>query len=512
VTATSSIRPITVSDYTGRIARAVRHVGAAVIEGEVQKVHPARSGVFYFDLTDGEAKVCCKVFRAQAARLEHVPATGDLVQVAIERPDFWPKAGKLDLIVASVRLAGEGELLRRRAELLERLRFEGLCDPARRKPLPRFPRAVGLIAGKNSDARSDVVRALEDRFPSVHIVACDALVQGKAAPRDIIDALAYLQEHPLVDVIVIARGGGATQDLAAFDDERLCRALFACDAPVVAAIGHSDNAPVCNHVTHAAYTPSRSAELAVPSVAELRQEIALARQTLYQAPARIDRKLEQLEAVRGRLNVPARLEHRTREVVDRSQRITSAEGHFFSAREGDLAEARATLNTIPFRARAALFKRERELGAAGEQVDLTDRIDALASSVAEQTRRLGAGIARQLVDHEHDYGRALTRLVIQTKGAVIRRLSNHVDRVAAGGELVRERVGRRLGDGARELGHLTRLIEARDFRRRGFVLAADGAGRPVSSASALRCGAPLTLIFEDGLAKAVVNDIVEESR
>ncbi|MDQ3741262.1 MAG: exodeoxyribonuclease VII large subunit, partial [Actinomycetota bacterium] len=282
-----------VSEYAARIGRALRQVGGGIVEGEVQR--PKRvggGGMLVFDISDGEAVLACKVFARDLRRLDHEPRHGDLVQVRIERPDFYAANGRVSVIVTGVRLAGEGELLRRRAELLERLAAEGLTDPARRKPLPRFPRAVGVIAGRSSDGMSDVVRALVDRFPPVHVVTCCALVQGAAAPRDLVDALARMQEHPLVDVIVVARGGGSVQDLVAFDDERLCRALFACAKPVITAIGHTDNVPVCNHVAWAAYTPSRSAEMAVPSAAELHQGLALAARRVDDVPVRVARGLE----------------------------------------------------------------------------------------------------------------------------------------------------------------------------------------------------------------------------
>ena len=156
---------ITVTDYASKLGSAVRAVGGAVVEGEVQRPKTTGSGMVCFDLTDGDSKLACKVFRSQVARLDHQPRHGDLVQVRVERPDFWTVAGKLDLIVTGVRLAGEGELLRRRAELLARLQAEGLCDADRWRRLPEFPRAVGVIAGRSSDGMSDVIRALQDRFP-----------------------------------------------------------------------------------------------------------------------------------------------------------------------------------------------------------------------------------------------------------------------------------------------------------------------------------------------------------
>jgi exodeoxyribonuclease VII large subunit len=275
----------------------LRQVGTAVLEGEVQKAQWRPNGMAYFDLTDGESVLACKVFRNDAARLEHRPRDGDLVRVQVDRPDLWAARGSLSLIVSKVALAGEGELLRRRAELLAALRAEGLCDAARRRPLPRFPRAVGVIAGAGSDGMSDVIRALHDRWPAVHVIACPSLVQGRSAPRQLIDALVRLQDQPLVDVIVMARGGGSVQDLACFDDERLCRALFACDVPVVCAIGHTDNNPVCNHVAWPAFTPSRSAELVVPSAAELRREMGRTSECIDGAKGRLAFTAERTRAV-----------------------------------------------------------------------------------------------------------------------------------------------------------------------------------------------------------------------
>lgn len=363
---------LSVSEYSALLGRALRQVGSALLEGEVQKVSRTAGGMLFFDLTDGQSLLACKVFAREAARLQHAPRAGDLVQVDVSRPDLYPARGSLSLIVTDVRLAGEGELLRRRAELLARLRAEGLCDPARRRPLPRFPRAVGVIAGEGSDGMSDVIRALQDRWPAVTIVTCPSLVQGKAAPAQLIDSLARLQQHPLVDVIVLARGGGSVADLACFDDERLCRALFACARPVVCAIGHTDNDPVCNQVCWAAYTPSRSAELAVPCAQQLRREIATCR--------------ERLSCVAGRLAL-------ARERIDGG--LAELVGDFLAAHERGVAAAGGALAALPDRARSRLQARSAGLVSAhhalartGERtVELERRVGELAAQLREQVRR-----------------------------------------------------------------------------------------------------------------------------
>lgn len=344
----TSTNVVTVAEYSARIVRALGTVGGGVVEGEVQGT-PGRSrgGMLFFDITDGSATLKCKVFPRQVAGLERQPGEGDLVQVRIDRPDFYPAYGTLTVIVSAVRLAGDGELLLRREELLRRLTAEGLCDPARRRPLPAFPRAVGVISGADSKGLRDVIKALQDRFPPVHIVTCAALVQGVRAPRDIIDALVHLDAHPHVDVIVMARGGGSVQDLVAFDDEGLCRAVFACGTPVIAAIGHTDNIPVCNHVGWAAETPSRSPELAVPSAAALRQELDLAGAQLAPLP---DRLSTVRDVVAGIGFHPAgMLRARRLEVSAAAAALRDSEHDFFTHREAGLARAREALAGIPGR-------------------------------------------------------------------------------------------------------------------------------------------------------------------
>lgn len=383
---------ITVSEYSALLTRALKAVGSAVIEGEVRSVHVTGGGMLFFDLSDGESQLSCKIFKGDAARLEHRPAAGDLVQVQVDRPDFYAARGSVALIVSGVRLAGEGELLRRRAQLIERLTAEGLCDHSRWRTLPRFPRAVGVIAGKDSDGMSDVIKALGDRWPAVEIVICPSLVQGQSAPAALIDALARLQDEPNVDVIVMARGGGSVSDLVCFDDERLCRALFACEVPVVCAIGHTDNNPVCNHVTWSAFTPSRSAEMVVPSARELAGEIA----AMGERVAAVDTRLELL-----------------------TERI----------------------------------------GGIVERADCGLRLTTLAERIGELGGRMAEGAARRLDDAERDSA------------------------------------------------HLLALIEARDFRPRGWLLASTANGAPVRSITDLAVGAEINLELRDGAASAVVEAI-----
>ncbi len=456
---------LTVSEYSARLGRALRDVGPAVLEGEVQKVQPRPNGMLYFDLTDGESLLSCKVFRRDAGALGHKPRQGDLVKVQVDRPDLYAARGSISLIVSAVSLAGEGELLRRRAEILARLSSEGLTDPGRRRRLPRFPRAVGVISGHASDGMSDVLRALIDRWPAVHVITCASLVQGKAAPHQLIDAIARLQDHPLVDVIVMARGGGSVQDLVCFDDERLCRALFACEVPVVCAIGHTDNNPVCNHVAWPAFTPSRSAELVVPSAADVRRAIGIADQRLASVAQQLDLAAERIALSAERLDCTAVLAARAAEIRERAAEIagTPARG---------LAGARETLATA-----GAGLTRTRE------------QLAGLARLVRERGALVRQGTRRQLADHTRDFGRALDRHVRQSRGGLERRESRARELVDRQRALLSERARRRLDDARRDATHRVELITAQDFRRRGWLLASTASGGPARSAMDLsrRC-------------------------
>jgi exodeoxyribonuclease VII large subunit len=561
---------ITVAEYSARIVRALRAVGGGIIEGEVQRPKTTPSGMLVFDLTDGTVKLACKVFGRQVAGLEHHPRHGDLVQVRVDRPDFFVRAGKLDVIVSDVRLAGEGELLRRRDELLERLTAEGLCDPTRRHRLPRFPRAVGVIAGQSSDGLRDVVAALQERFPPVRIVTCTAVVQGVRAPLDIIDALARLDAHPLVDVIVIARGGGSVQDLVSFDDERLCRAVFACPTPVIAAIGHTDNIPVCNHVAWASETPSRSPELAVPSAATLRQDIKLAALQLAPVPARVHTLGDTVADIR--LDAAGEVRARWLEVCGAAAELRDAEHEFFAAREAGLARAREALAAVPghipdaadidalagrLDTRSVAFFAERTervrktadfassvratlnaysdavREAAGELGDVRSTLETHAQAVEaaaplaqsalaaldghrentdEQGNRLVAGIRKELADHLRDYGRALTRHTDAIHSGALRRLDGEQQRTADAGIRIDADGRQRLAGARRDLDHVAALLAASDPRRRGWVLPTDGAGAVVRSALQVAVGDHVTLSFHDGAAGAVIDTVPDKEQ
>lgn len=259
------------SELWRRIGGALGTLGGGIVEGEVQQITVASSGHLYFTLSDGEATIRCIMWRSAAAGLVEPPAQGKLIQARFTKIDHYAKGGSVSLICTAIRAAGEGELLQRVLDVRDRLRAEGLTDPDAKLPLPRVPRRVGVVTGRDSDAEADVIRALRDRFPPVRITVCHSLVQGAGAVNSLIEALGTVANAPGVDVIILARGGGSVEDLLPFSDEALCRAISALGTPVITSIGHTRQRPNCDEVASAAAeVPARAAEHAVPSAAELR--------------------------------------------------------------------------------------------------------------------------------------------------------------------------------------------------------------------------------------------------
>jgi exodeoxyribonuclease VII large subunit len=520
--------PLTVSAYTARIQLAVKRAGSAIVEGEVRdspRISPG--GMLFFSLTDGRACITCKVFKRDRQRLDHLPEEGDLIKVRVDRPDFYPANGQLTLIVSQVELAGEGELLKRRALLLKKLTDEGLTDSSRWRPRPAFPRAVGVIAGPQ--AVTDVVRALQDRYPPVHVVVCPSQVQGAGAPAQVIDALARLQQHPLVDVIVIARGGGSVHELVAFDDEGLCRAIFACEKPVVAAIGHTDNVPVCNHVTWAAHTPSRAPDMLVPDAARLRREIGLAGGALALVPDWLDGKRETVTTLSRDVDLSRALDAEAETVAELGEELGESVAARITSLEDELATARATLGVVPHRlpdrASITTLGAEVDLRAhelfSGYGVELAECGRTLADTAGvltdrrrravEAAERVAAGTRRQLSLHERNYGRALARLIGEARTGVVRALSNRSSEVGRAADPLGRRSRRRLSHARSSLGHMVRIIAAHDFRPRGWLLAEDGAGATVSSVAQVKEGQRLRLRFRDGRVRARAEEIERDN-
>ena len=283
-----------------------RHLGLVWIGGEVAGCTRAASGHFYFTLKDATAQVRCVFFRHKAQGLGFALCDGVAVEVRAT-PSIYDARGEFQLIVETARLAGLGALYERFLQRKSALEAAGLFDPARKRPLPAFPRRIGIVTSRQAAALRDVLTTLARRLPRVPVIIFPASVQGAAAATEIAAAIRLANRHDQVDVLIVCRGGGSIEDLWAFNEEAVARAVFASQVPVVSGVGHETDFTICDFVADVrAPTPTGAAALVVPDARALRQQVAelrrhLARAQSHQASSRAQR----LDTIARRLVHPA---------------------------------------------------------------------------------------------------------------------------------------------------------------------------------------------------------------
>ncbi len=235
------------------------------VEGELSNLKIAASGHAFFTLKDDGAALPVAMWRSSVERLRFRLTEGQALRVQ-GRLGIFAKQGRFQMYAERAEPAGLGALMLELQQRKARLAAEGLFDPERKRPLPEWPRAIGVVTSAQGAALHDILEVARRRCPS-HIILSSALVQGPEAPRSLIRALMRVQRWPGVSVVIIGRGGGSVEDLWAFNDERLARAVAACPVPVVSAVGHEVDVSICDLVAdHRAATPSHAAELVVPDL------------------------------------------------------------------------------------------------------------------------------------------------------------------------------------------------------------------------------------------------------
>jgi exodeoxyribonuclease VII large subunit len=312
-----------VSAFNRGIATWLERLPTVWVEGEVTELRrqDAWQSVFLTlkDPTDG-ACLGVTMPKGQFDALRLDLRDGERVHV-FGRPELYEQRGDFRLRALSIERFGLGEHLAALERLKERLAAEGLFDPDRKRPLPRLPRRIGLVTGNDAAAKRDVLTAIASRFPPAHVLVAETYVQGPRAAAAVVDALRALCDSPEIDVIVIARGGGSFEDLLPFSDERLVRAVAGCPVPVVSAVGHEQDTPLCDLAADVrASTPSVAARLVVPDLVELTEQLERQRAALARGARRtLDRHAQQLEARRERLRrAPLLLVERRRARLERA--------------------------------------------------------------------------------------------------------------------------------------------------------------------------------------------------
>lgn len=266
--------PISVTALTQRLKLTLNDIGALTVAGELSQIKVVASGHLYATLKDEGAVLSLVMWRGSVARMGRIPAEGARVVVRGSL-DVYPPRGSYQLIASRITEAGQGDLAARLEALKAKLAAEGLFAEERKRELPMLPRAVGLATAAGSAALADLLHSIRDRFPAMPVVVAPCLVQGRGAAPSIVKALARLAAHPEVDVIICGRGGGSLEDLWAFNEEAVVRAIAACPKPVVSAVGHETDWTLADLAADLrAKTPTAAGELIVPVQAELVAQLA----------------------------------------------------------------------------------------------------------------------------------------------------------------------------------------------------------------------------------------------
>ena len=298
-----TVRRVSLVKLSAEVARSIAGIGRILVEGEVHRPTRGSRGAIYFTLKDRAAQVSVtcpsnRAARCRAVAGERVSVTGTL--------SWSPDRGQLSLIADEVVPVGAGAIAAMIAEARRNLAADGLLDRVRR-PLPRLPEVIGVICGTDAAVRADIESVVAARFPGYPVEFTEIVVSGPGAVDGICSALAWLDSRPEVEVIVLARGGGDATQLLPFSDESLCRAVGACSTPVVAAIGHEGDRPLCDEVADARFgTPSLAAAAVVPSQTELEAELdRLLRLVEVGAAERVGAAAARLSAIDRRAAVVA---------------------------------------------------------------------------------------------------------------------------------------------------------------------------------------------------------------
>jgi exodeoxyribonuclease VII large subunit len=250
------------------------------VAGEVSNYTRASSGHVYFTLKDATASLRCVMWRNTVLRQRYLPREGDAIE-AHGGIGVYEAGGQYQLYVDAIRPVGEGALYQEFLRLKERLEAEGLFDSQRKRPIPRWPRRIGIVTSPTGAALRDMLNTLRRRYPLVEVVLAPSPVQGSEAPARLVQALSDLQRLAQLDVILVARGGGSIEDLWAFNDEQVARAIASSSIPVICGVGHETDFTIADFAADLrAPTPTAAAELATPDREELRQSLVEVSNTL----------------------------------------------------------------------------------------------------------------------------------------------------------------------------------------------------------------------------------------
>jgi len=420
-------RVFTVSELTGAVRRLLeRELGRVWVSGEISNLRQQASGHIYFSIKDAGAQLACVCFRAEAAGTRHLLRDGQKVVLEGDLTVYEPR-GQYQLVVRSVEPQGLGALQAAFERLKQRLEAEGLFAPERKRPLPRYVQHLGVVTSPTGAALQDVLHTARRRHPGLCVILVPCRVQGEGAAAEVAAGIALLNEwaaqgNPL-DAILVTRGGGSLEDLWAFNEEIVARAIAASRIPVVSAVGHETDFSISDFVADVrAATPTAAAELLTEGMFACRQTLARLREDLQNlAWDRIEQAGEALRHLAHRLH----LQHPRRLLDDRRQRVDERWASLRRLAGASLRNRRQTAVTLAGRlARAG--RPAQALARAREQLDLVE------SALREGTRRRldllqdrlrQAGLRLRLLSPQNVLDRGYSITMDETTGKVLRTAS-----------------------------------------------------------------------------------------
>ena len=320
------------------------------VRGELSnyKIYP--SGHHYFTLKDSESSIRCVMFKSSASKLRFRPESGMGV-TAFGRVSVYPRDGAYQLYCSGLMPEGTGDLQVAFEQLKKKLDEEGLFDRTHKKPLPRYPERIAIITSSAGAAVHDIIRILGHRWPLTKVLLLPVRVQGTEAPPEIVGAIRYANEFKVADVIITGRGGGSIEDLWAFNDERVARAIYASEIPVISAVGHEPDVTISDYVAdRRASTPSNAAELAVPDINEFTEGLhsyeIRSRQAMAKKLAALRTKLDSISGKRVMQDPAASIDNRRIELDRSRDRLVSAQEHILSEKKHEFVRLTAALDAM----------------------------------------------------------------------------------------------------------------------------------------------------------------------
>ena len=356
---TVTATPVPISHLVRSVRDLLEHRFRLVwVTGEISNLTMARSGHWYFILKDAAAQARCVMFRNRNITLDWAPKEGMQVE-ARALVTLYEARGEFQLSVEFLRQAGRGSLFEAFVKLRDKLQSEGLFDPDRKRPVPDYPRTIGIVTSPHAAALRDIITTIRQRNPSLSIIVYPATVQGERGARDIIDAIGRASRRMECDVLIVARGGGSIEDLWCFNDEALARAIRACPIPVVSGIGHETDFTIADFAADIrAPTPTAAGALVSPSRQELLERVqGLAERLSRRMNRHLERAMQSLDYLQRSLSRPgkhlsdqrsriaalvARLHRSARETHMRDRSALTGITRTLSALLPDLSSARTT--------------------------------------------------------------------------------------------------------------------------------------------------------------------------